>query len=138
MNPYLIPAMDVYEINKQLPEHTSPTAIKYQIAKYYAAKQENQIIYGEIDAYDMEKMIESRSRKQEIKRARFAVVYFLRDMMNLKLQTIGKIIGYRDHSTVIHALKAYENECTYDKTCLNDHMELCAKFKVPNKIKFFK
>ena len=138
IHPYLIPAMDVYEINKQMPTHTSPTAIKYQVAKYYAAKDAFKINYGDVDAHDVERMIESKSRKKEIKNARFCACYFLKNMTDLNLKTIGKMIGHRDHSTVIHAVKSYENECTTNKLALNDHIEMCAKFKVPNKIKFFK
>jgi chromosomal replication initiation ATPase DnaA len=138
VHPYLIPAFDVYEINKQLAEYTTPDAIKYQVAKYYSKKAIIKLLYGDVTASDMKDLILSKTRKQEIIRPRYATIYFLRNILNLKLATIGKVIGFRDHSTIIHALKSYEDICEFDKVCFEDHVNLCSVFKVPNRIQFFK
>lgn len=138
IHPYLIPAFDVYEINKQLSEYTTPDAIKYQVAKYYSKKPIIKLLYGDVSASDMKDLIISKTRKQEIIRPRYATIYFLRNILNLKLATIGKVIGFRDHSTIIHALKSYEDICEYEKPSFEDHINLCSVFKVPNRIQFLR
>jgi len=136
VHPYLIPAFDVYEINKQLSDYTTPDAIKYQVAKYYAKKPIIKVLYGQLTANDMQDIILSKTRKQEIIRPRYTTIYFLRNILNLKLATIGKIMGFRDHSTIIHALKTYEIWCEYEKPLFEDHIQMCSIFKVPNRIQF--
>ena len=138
VHPYLIPAFDVYEINKQLAEYTTPDAIKYQVAKYYANKPIIKVLYGNLTANDMKDLICSKTRKQEIIRGRYATIYFLRNILNLKLASIGKLMGFRDHSTIINALKTYEALCEYEKPSFEDHINLCSVFKVPNRIQFLR
>ena len=81
VHPYLIPAFDVYEINKQLSDYTTPDAIKYQVAKYYAKKPIIKVLYGDLTANDMQDIILSKTRKQEIIRPRYTTIYFLRNIL---------------------------------------------------------
>lgn len=49
--------------------------------------------------------LRSPSRKQTTSLARSVAVYLLRSLMNLSYAEIGRILGGRDHSTVMHAYK---------------------------------
>jgi len=138
IHPYLLPAFDIYDINKQLPDYTTTDAIKYQVSKYYANKSIIKDLYGNLTAIDMQEIILSKTRKQEIIQPRYSTIYFLRTILNLKLKTIGNTMGFRDHSTIIHALKSYEDKCETERLLFKDHIQLCAIFKVPNKMQFFR
>ena len=94
IHPYLIPAFDVYEINKQLSEYTTPDAIKYQVAKYYSKKPIIKLLYGDVTASDMKDLILSKTRKQEIIRPRYATIYFLRNILNLNLPPLAKLLDF--------------------------------------------
>lgn len=51
------------------------------------------------------KIIESRTRRQEIVRVRDLIVYLLREYGDLSYPAIGRLLGGRDHTTIIHAYK---------------------------------
>ena len=51
------------------------------------------------------KIIESRTRRQEIVRARDLIVYLLREYGDLSYPAIGRLLGGRDHTTIIHAYR---------------------------------
>jgi len=138
IHPYLIPAFDVYQINKQLTEFKTPDAIKHQVAKHYAKDPIIQALFGELTTKNMIELICSKTRKKEIIEPRYATIYFLKDILKPSLKTIGVFVGLRDHSTVIHALRTYENDCETDRQRFNNHVELCSIFKIPNKLNFFK
>lgn len=54
--------------------------------------------------YD-KKIIESRTRRQEIVKARDLIVYLLREYGDLTYPAIGRLLGGRDHTTMIHAYR---------------------------------
>jgi chromosomal replication initiator protein len=49
--------------------------------------------------------LKSDSRIQEIAWARQVAMYVLRKKLELPLQTIGKLLGGRDHSTILHGVR---------------------------------
>jgi len=51
------------------------------------------------------KIIESRTRRQEIVKARDLIVYLLREYGDLSYPAIGRLLGGRDHTTIIHAYR---------------------------------
>lgn len=56
--------------------------------------------------FNLEKKdIESPSRKKEIVSARNLIVYFLRDYGDMSFMDIGRLLGNRDHTTIIHSYK---------------------------------
>lgn len=59
-----------------------------------------------------------KSRKQEIVYTRMTIAYFLRRCTTLSTTEIGKLIN-RDHSTIIHYLKAYDSEFRFNKDFRN-------------------
>ncbi len=60
------------------------------------------------------KDIASTSRKKEIVGARQLAMYLCRQMLSLPYLQIGKEIGKRDHTTVMHSCKQVENQLSID------------------------
>ena len=61
-----------------------------------------------------ERFINGKSRRKEIALGRQVIMYLSRELTNLPLSAIGKQIGRRDHSTVVHACKNVENKMDND------------------------
>ncbi|MCM1415958.1 MAG: chromosomal replication initiator protein DnaA [bacterium] len=61
----------------------------------------------------------SKNRASEIVMPRQIVMYLCRNLMNIPLQTIGKILGNRDHSTVLHGIKKMEAEIKTNEDLVN-------------------
>lgn len=61
-------------------------------------------------------------RTKEIKNARQAAMYVLRQTTSLPLEKIGDILGRRDHSTVLHGINVVEERLKTD-SCLKQKLE---------------
>lgn len=59
-----------------------------------------------------------RSRNQDVVYTRMTIAYFLRQYTKLSTTEIGRLIN-RDHSTIVHYLKAYESEFRFNKEFRN-------------------
>lgn len=59
--------------------------------------------------------LKSKSRKKELVWARCILIHFLRQNTAFSLQKIGKLVGNRDHSTVIYQLEQYDDLLKYDR-----------------------
>jgi chromosomal replication initiator protein len=55
-------------------------------------------------------LLRAKTRKQEIVTARQVAMYLAKELTNSSLKTIGLHFGGRDHSTVIHAYQAVEDQ----------------------------
>ncbi|HLF19970.1 MAG TPA: chromosomal replication initiator protein DnaA [Bacteroidota bacterium] len=55
-------------------------------------------------------LLRAKTRKQEVVTARQAAMYLAKELTNSSLKTIGLHFGGRDHSTVIHAYQAVEDQ----------------------------
>ena len=62
-----------------------------------------------------ERQIVGKGRTMEVALARQSAMYLSRELTGSSLINIGKHIGRRDHSTVIHACKAIEKKMAEDK-----------------------
>lgn len=51
-------------------------------------------------------------RREPLVEARFLFVYMVRTRMSISLARIGQILGGRDHTTIIHAIKTADNWIT--------------------------
>lgn len=56
--------------------------------------------------------IKGTSRKQKYVLARQEAAYRLRMERGLTLQQIGKLLGHKDHTTILHAIKTHEKRLT--------------------------
>lgn len=59
-----------------------------------------------------------KSRKQDVVYTRMTIAYFLRQYTKLSTTEIGNLIN-RDHTTIIHYLKAYDSEFRFNKDFRN-------------------
>lgn len=75
-------------INTDDTENATPESIIRATCNYFSVRQEDLI---------------GKNKKQEIVRARQICIYLLCEMLSLPLVTVGKLMGGRDHSTVIYA-----------------------------------
>ena len=50
-----------------------------------------------------------RTRKREIVEARQVAAHLLKSNTNLSLQAIGKLLGDRNHATIVHSIKEVNN-----------------------------
>ncbi len=69
-------------------------------------KDYNEIVISFANHFDIkEDILIGSSRKKEIVKMRDIMVYVLREYGNLSFPVIAKIIGNRDHTTIIHAFR---------------------------------
>lgn len=52
--------------------------------------------------------ITSKSRSNDVAKPRQIAMYLCKNMTDASLETIGKAVGGRDHSTVVHGIKKWE------------------------------
>jgi chromosomal replication initiator protein len=60
--------------------------------------------------------IHTKSRKREVVQARQIAMYLAKQNTDLSSSKIGKLIGGKDHATVLHACKTVKEQCEVDKT----------------------
>lgn len=65
--------------------------------------------------------IHTKSRKREVVQARQIAMFLAKDNTDFSTARIGKLIGNRDHATVLHAFKIIKEQEEVDK---NFHEEL--------------
>ena len=71
------------------------------------------------DFFDVSKeTVEEKSRRQEIVGIRMTIMYILREYAGMSFPSIGRLIGGRDHTTVIHAYNKMRKEITEDQSIL--------------------
>lgn len=61
----------------------------------------------------------SKSRSSEIAKPRQIAMYLCKNMTDASLESIGSILGGRDHSTIIHGIKKIEDEVSENETTAN-------------------
>ena len=61
----------------------------------------------------------SKNRSNEIARPRQIAMYLCKNMTDTPLETIGALLGGRDHSTIIHGIKKITNEYETNETSHN-------------------
>jgi chromosomal replication initiator protein len=60
-------------------------------------------------------MLESKCRKRHLVEARQIYCYLLREHTNMSTKHIGQTLGGRDHSTVIHSVRALQTTLEVEK-----------------------
>jgi chromosomal replication initiator protein len=60
--------------------------------------------------------IHTKSRKREVVQARQIAMYLAKEKTDFSTSKIGKLIGGKDHATVLHACKTVKSQCEVDKT----------------------
>ncbi|MGD0857465.1 MAG: chromosomal replication initiator protein DnaA [Dehalococcoidia bacterium] len=90
---------DMISVSKQSVGHHPASSVIRAVADYYAVSPED---------------ITSKRRDLRTSRARHIVMYLLRQQNHCNLTEIGKILGDRDHSTVIHGCEKISSEISTD------------------------
>lgn len=71
------------------------------------------------DFFDVTKeAVEEKSRRQEIVGIRMTIMYILREYAGMSFPSIGRLVGNRDHTTVIHAYNKTKKEVAEDPSIL--------------------
>lgn len=82
--------------------------------------------------------IRIKSRKKEYVHIRQSVCYFLKTLINdNSLKNIGKFLNGRDHSTVIHSITKYQEDCEGSKEFMRRHLKLCRQLDFLNQFESF-
>lgn len=105
---------DVIYPNK--PKEVTPTLIINVVAEHFGIKPED---------------ISSKRRNSEFVIPRQIVMYLCRYLTNISLSNIGKILGKKDHTTVIHGIKKIEDELKINEE-LNNKVEIIKKKIIPS------
>lgn len=73
--------------------------------------------------------VQTHSRKREIVQARQLTMYLSKKYTDCSLSHIGKMIGKKDHATVLHACKAIKDQLEINKSFRSTVEEIEAKLK---------
>ncbi|MDR0431411.1 MAG: chromosomal replication initiator protein DnaA [Tannerellaceae bacterium] len=74
-------------------------------------------------------IIQTPSRKREIVQARQITMYLSKKYTNCSFSHIGKIVGKKDHATVLHACKTIKDQIEIDKSFRSSVEEIEVKLK---------
>ncbi len=74
--------------------------------------------------------IYNKTRKKEIVYVRQVAMYILREYFNISYPAIGKEIGGRDHTTVIHSYERVKENMKNDPNLIQEIEQLCAVLNV--------
>lgn len=100
---------------------------------YFEAAKENEperVIEVIAEFFNLTKEdILNEKRTKDVARARQIVMYFLRHHLNLSLKEIGKILGGRDHSTILHGIEKIENLLEVDENLREKIVEIERKIR---------
>ena len=82
----------------------TPTLIISVVAEHFGVKPED---------------ITSQKRNSEFVLPRQVVMYLCRELTNTSQVNIGKLLGKKDHTTVIHGVKKIENDIAVNEELRN-------------------
>ena len=115
INPYLFPGLKLEFLDERI----------YPIIKKSKVKiTEKQIfeIVGREYGLTKEEII-SRSRKRECVESRHLMAYIIKRKTRFSLKNIGERLGGRDHTTIIHSVRTFEDlfetDSTFRERCEN-------------------
>lgn len=101
------------EIDMELTRKVVKKAIKIEEKSITPEKIQNTVsVYFNIDLKD----IHSKSRKQEIVKARQIAMFLCKKHTNYSFAHIGSLVGKRDHATVLHAVRTVQDLIDIDKS----------------------
>ncbi|MBP6926001.1 MAG: chromosomal replication initiator protein DnaA [Candidatus Pacebacteria bacterium] len=85
----------------------------------------NEVVESIAKFYNTEpEIIYDKTRRKEIVKTRQIIMYILREDFNISYPMIGKRLGGRDHTTVIHSCTKIERELTEDSALVQEIEQL--------------
>lgn len=109
--------LDKREITIELAEEALKDLISPNEAKEVTAELIIQVVSDHFGLTPLD--ISSQKRNKEVVFPRQIVMYLCRNMMGIPLQTIGKYLGGRDHTTIIHGSEKISGELKNSETLRN-------------------
>lgn len=91
-------------INPEIEKKLTPNHILEVVAEHYGVRPED---------------IKSQKRTKEIVLPRHVAMYLIRVLNDISLEDVGKVLGNRDHSTIIHGYEKIINEMNYNDDLAN-------------------
>lgn len=76
--------------------------------------------------------VNGKSRKREVVLARQLSMYFAQKYTHMPASRIGKLIGKRDHSTVLHSIAKIEDRIRLESKFREEVVEIEAQFRIKN------
>ena len=109
------------EIDMELAQKVVKKAIKIVEKTITPEKIQNTVSnYFSVDLKD----IHSKSRKQEIAKARQITMFLYKKHTNYSFAHIGSLVGKRDHATVLHACRTVQDQIDIDKSFRSAMVEI--------------
>ncbi len=78
---------------------------------------------------EIDRILEGGRGTKEVAQARHVAMYLVKELSSLSLKSIGKRFGDRDHSTVVHSIKAVQKMMINDPGFRRSVEELKAKLQ---------
>lgn len=76
------------------------------------------------------KAVNGKSRKRDVVLARQISMYFAQKFTHMPASRIGKLIGQRDHSTVLHSIAKIEERLSYDEKFKDEVISIENSFRL--------
>lgn len=76
------------------------------------------------------KAVNGKSRKRDVVTARQLSMYFAQKYTRMPASRIGKLIGHRDHSTVLHSISKIEERMSIDRKFCDEVANIETSFKI--------
>jgi len=109
------------EIDMELTQKVIKKAIKIEVKIITPEKILNTVsTYFNVDLKD----IHSKSRKQEIVKARQVTMFLYKKHTNYSFAHIGSLVGKRDHATVLHSCRTVQDLIDIDKSFRSAMVEI--------------
>ncbi|MDR1980056.1 MAG: chromosomal replication initiator protein DnaA [Tannerellaceae bacterium] len=102
------------EIDLPLAKRVIGQAVRLEKKKQISVQQIQEAV---CNYYNMEQsVIQTQSRKREVVQARHVTMYLSKKYTNYSFSHIGKIVGKKDHATVLYACKTIKDQIEIDKS----------------------
>jgi chromosomal replication initiator protein len=115
INPYLFPGLKLEFLDERIYPFIKKSKVKITEKQIFE-------IVGREYGLTKEEII-SRSRKRECVESRHLMAYIIKRKTRFSLKNIGERLGGRDHTTIIHSVRTFEDlfetDSTFRERCEN-------------------
>ena len=131
MNIYTYPGLPLPQVNTQIAKAngtyvlTPKRILKIIVYEFKDDPQLAEVLGSRENNYNnIAMLLKSQNRTRPLPQIRFAYYYWVRTLLNPTLKAIGKTLGMRDHSSVIHGINTYRDLSQVDKQHKQIHANL--------------
>jgi len=138
MNIYTYPGLPLPQVNTQIAKAngtyvlTPKRILKIIVYEFKDDPQLAEVLGSRENNYNnIVLLLKSQNRTRPLPQIRFAYYYWVKTLLNPTLKSIGKTLGMRDHSSVIHGINTYRDLSQVDKHHKQIHANLSKHFLTP-------